>query len=86
MSGPKTSYYDTECDICADLIQEGAPIWFNDDGRLCRRCADLAKVVCPECNGQKKPNFPTCFECRRGGWLDHATSASTWGSARRGAK
>lgn len=58
-----TAFYDTECEVCGSPILEGDGIWFSDDGKLCEDCADEQEVRCPECGGQKKPDYDMCYEC-----------------------
>jgi hypothetical protein len=45
------AYYDTECCECGDEIASGED------------CADENNIRCPECGGQKKPQYDTCYEC-----------------------
>lgn len=56
--------YDCECCDCGETIAQGDDIWFCDDGKLCEACADSREIACPECGGQKSPQFETCYACK----------------------
>lgn len=62
----RTSFRDTDCEDCADLIAKDEPIYFVEGGKLCKRCAERDSLVCLECGGQKKPQFNVCWECKQG--------------------
>lgn len=60
----RRSFRRIECEECGDTIQVGDPIYFLDDIKICENCAEDASIVCPECGGQRKPEFPKCYECQ----------------------
>jgi predicted amidophosphoribosyltransferase len=66
MSGPRRANYETDCDECMTYIAQDDPIYFGSDGeKLCPACAKKLGRICPQCNGQKKPEFDLCWECGR---------------------
>lgn len=67
MSKQHYSFNDTDCADCADLIMKDDEIYFSDDGKLCRRCAERDHLICSGCGGQKKPQFNQCWECGQSG-------------------
>lgn len=60
-----SAFKNTQCEVCGDMIEEGDSIYFNDDGKLCEDCGEDAGIVCPECRGNKKPDFDKCFTCNQ---------------------
>jgi hypothetical protein len=60
---PFPSKFDSECQECEEMIEEGESM-FSDNGQfICIACAEEKDAVC-ECGNYKKPEFPTCFECK----------------------
>jgi hypothetical protein len=58
----REAYRRRECVDCADVIEEGDPIYFGDDGAICEDCGKRDGLVCG-CGSQKKPEFKTCYDC-----------------------
>lgn len=60
------AFKDTECADCGTTILQDDPIYFSSpDGlKVCKGCGTANGAVCPQCDGQKKAQFDTCWDCR----------------------
>jgi hypothetical protein len=57
------AFNDTPCVDCGTTILKDDPIYFTDDGKLCKGCATANGLVCPRCSGQKKILRTVCYSC-----------------------
>lgn len=57
--------YEADCSNCYKYIAQDDPIWFEPrtGNKLCTTCAAKKNIICSNCNGSKKPQFDTCFDC-----------------------
>ncbi len=62
MPNPMEAFANSFCDICGDSIPEGEEIYFHNNEKYCRDCADNENIVC-DCGNYKKPEFDVCYSC-----------------------
>ena len=62
----KYAHKEMDCTECYRCIGDGDPVWYLDASPHCFTCAAKKKIVCPECDGSKKPQFAVCWDCRGG--------------------
>jgi len=66
MSNPFPAHFDSNCNSCGDIIEEGERVFVYDGMFICGACANDAECVC-ECGKFKKPSFDECYECHNEG-------------------
>ena len=63
MPNPFETQFDSECQDCGDMIDEGQPMFADKGEFICYECAEERDVIC-ECGNYKKSEFATCFNCK----------------------
>lgn len=71
MANPFIATFDSECGNCAGYMSEGDDKVYAHNGIfVCEECAELLKIICPDCDGYKNPDHDLCYKC--------AMSAPEW--------
>jgi hypothetical protein len=62
MTNPVEAFKDTKCEGCREVICQDEELYFTDDGKLCRDCAEDEDYVCA-CGAYKKSDYERCYKC-----------------------
>ena len=65
MPNPCKAFPNTYCENCDQEFGEDEYVYFTDDGKLCKECAESGNYVCA-CGNFKKSQFETCYKCKIG--------------------
>lgn len=63
MSNPFPAKFDSECNNCADFIEEGEKTYAHENAFVCHKCAEELALICPDCGSYKNPDYDLCYRC-----------------------
>lgn len=62
MPNPFKTRFDSECQDCGGMVDEGEFMYAVDGSFLCQDCANSEGVVC-NCGNIKRESYDRCWDC-----------------------
>ena len=63
MANPFQVKFDSECQECGSIVDQGENMFADDGMFICEPCAEELGVIC-SCGNYKKPEYDTCYNCK----------------------